>query len=131
MRMHRARACLACVRRPVVVDSREGDSRYDSLHARLRQGDARERRVVPLRRTPVIIPLRRGAAQLEFPVQSGHTVTRVSATRRRPPRMPPATIPEARRLDRSPHSCCRMLACMRVRTYSYREVSIDLTHTRA
>jgi len=93
MRMHRARACLACVRRPVVG--------AESRDARLRQGGARERRVVPLRRTPVIMPLRRGAAQLEFPVQSGHTVTRVSATRRRPPRMPPATCPpqRSRKLD--------------------------------
>ena len=122
MRMHRARACLACVRRPVVGDSRD---------ARLRQGDARERRVVPLRRTINPRRVKRVAAQIERPVQSAHTVTRVSATRRRPPRMPPATIPEARRLDRSPHSCCRMLACMRVRTYSYRDVSIDLTQTRA
>ena len=122
MRMHRARACLACVRRPVVFD--------DKPHARLRQGGARERRVAPLHITHVLIP-RRGAVQKEMPVQSAHTVTRVSATRRRPPRMPPATIPEARRLDRSPHSCCRTLACMRVRTCSYREVSIDLTHTRA
>ena len=118
MRMHRARACLACVRRPVVG--------ADSRDARLRQGDVRERRVVALRRTVVIFSRpRRVAAQIESPVQSAHTVTRVSATRRRPPRMPPATIPEARRLDRSPHSCCRMLACMRVRTYSHRDVSID------
>ena len=118
--MHRARACLACVRRPVVV--------VDSRDARLRQGDARERRVVALRRTVARRTIR--TAQIESPVQSAHTVTRVSATRRRPPRMPPATIPEARRLDRSPHSCCRMLACMRVRTCSYRDVSIDLTQTR-
>ena len=122
MRMHRARACLACVRRSVV-----GAHRRD---AHLRQGDARERRVVPLRRTVVISP-GRVAAQIESPEQSAHTVSRVSATRRRPPRMPPATIPEARRLDRSPHSCCRMLACMRVRTYSHRDVSIDWTHARA
>ena len=91
MRMHRARACLACVRRPVVG----ADSSRD---ARLRQGDARERRVVPLRRT--VVRLRSGiasarvAAQIESPVQSAHTVTRVSATRRRPPRMP-----RSRKLD--------------------------------
>ena len=95
MRMHRARACLACVRRPVVF--------AESRDARLRQGGARERRVVALRRT-IVRSRRRAAAQIESPVQSAHTVTRVSATRRRPPRMPPDTIPEARRLDRSPHS---------------------------
>ena len=65
MRIHRARACLACVRRPVVG--------AESCDARLRQGDARERRVVPLRRT---VPLRvwyvavssprRVAAQIEI-----------------------------------------------------------------
>ena len=98
MRMHRARACLACVRRPVVTVAPWS---LDSRDARLRQGGARERRVVPLRRTVVYIDTEpRNAAQIKIPVQSAHTVTRVNATRRRPPRMPPATIPEARQTPR-------------------------------
>ena len=99
-----ARACLACVRRPEVLHQR--------LDARLCQGDTLERRVVLLQYrctvhhhwvavtdfTPWV------AAHLQPSVQSGHTATRMSTTRRCPPRITPATIPEVRRLDRSPHS---------------------------
>ena len=113
MRMHRARACLACVRRPVVI--------ADSRDARLRQGNARERRVVALRRTVVKRP-RWGAAQIQVPVQRRHTVRRASTAHHPPPRMPtPRPRKLGRRLDRSPHPRCRMLSCMRVRTY--RDVS--------
>ena len=91
MRMHRARACLACVRRPVVgVESRD---------ARLRQGGARERRVVEPRRTVARSPPQ-GAAQIQVPVQRRHTVRRASTAHHPPPRMPTATTPEARQTPR-------------------------------
>ena len=96
MRMHRARACLACVRRPVVGSETRGSSIRD---ARLRQGNARERRVVALRRTVVIIP-RWVAAQIQPPVQRRHPVRRASTAHHPPPRMPTATTPEARQTPR-------------------------------
>ena len=89
-----ARPCLACVRRPVVG--------AESPDARLLQRNTRERRVVALRRTVVINVRRprRVAAQMQVPVQRRHTVKRASTTRRRPPRMPTATTPEARQTPR-------------------------------
>jgi hypothetical protein len=111
------RSCLARVRRPVVA--------VDSRDARLRQGDTRERRVVPLRFTKA--RQRQPTAKMQYTVQSRHTATRVSTIRCRPARMPTDTKPEAGHLDHSRQTwicimyeyfhermCIFMSACVRI-----------------
>jgi hypothetical protein len=93
-RAHIARPCLARVRRSEVGD--------EGRNARLCQGDTRQRRVVPLRRTEIIFrPIPSWvAAHMEAPVQRRHTKRHVSTTHRLFPCMAPATSPEAGLRDR-------------------------------